>query len=180
LTSEFAPAWALDSPDLAITETSLAICLLRVRAPQMSLIEALGRAFDLSWPEAPNTVAGEAPVVAWMGPGEWAIFAPAEQIASTVAETCRGHLHHLVDLSAGRRLWRVRGPQAGVVVAMGCSLDLHPRTLGPGRCAQSLFAQAPALILPRTTIQAFDIVVDTSFAGHLRDWFSDAFREFQA
>jgi sarcosine oxidase subunit gamma len=176
---EFRPLWALNASGLAITETPLAICILRVRAPDAALFEALARALASPWPSEPNTVAGETPMVAWLGPAEWAIFAPAEQIASMIAEACSGRVHHLVDLSAGRRLWRVQGPQAKAIVAMGCSLDLHPRAFGLGRCAQSLFADVATLIIPQDENRAFDIVADASFAGHLRAWFSDASREFQ-
>jgi sarcosine oxidase subunit gamma len=176
---EFRPLWALNAAGLAIAETPLSICVLRVRAPDAPLFEALGRALGCQWPSEPNTATGETPFVAWLGPAEWAIFAPAEQIASTITQTCSGRVHQLVDLSAGRRLWRVEGPQARAVVAMACSLDLHPRAFGPGRCAQSLFADIAALIISQDENRAFDIVADASFAGHLRAWFSDASREFQ-
>jgi sarcosine oxidase subunit gamma len=177
---ESRPLWALSANGIAITETAPAICILRVRAPDAPLVEALGRALATPWPSDPNTVADGLPLVAWLAPGEWAVFAPADQIRTDIETVCKDRLHHLVDVSAGRRLWRIQGLESRALIAKGCSLDLHPETLGPGRCAQSLMAAVPALLIPQEGNQAFDLVADASFAGHLRAWFTDAAREFLA
>lgn len=172
--------WGLPAAGLSIIETPLAICVLRVRAPDAALSRALGAALALAWPDQPNTTVAGPVRVAWLAPGEWAILAPATEIAERVAAACQDHTHHLADLSAGRRLWRIDGPQSRALLAKGCGLDTHPSVLGPGRCAQSLLAQIPVLLMPKVAGAAFDIVADASFTGHLRAWFSASTLEFQA
>jgi sarcosine oxidase subunit gamma len=45
------------------------------------------------------------------------------------------------------------------------------------QCAQTVFAQTSILLVAQATSNAFDIVADASFAGHLRAWFADAAKE---
>ncbi len=163
---------------VSLVETPLALSMLRVRAPDDGSIAALGAAFGMSWPAAPNLIAGDSPRVACLAPGEWAIFAAGAPVAEKIAGACGNRLHHVADVSAGLRLWRIAGPHAATMIAKGCSLDLHPRVLGPGRCAQTLLAQVPVVLIPEEGGQAFEIVADASLAGHLRAWFADAGWEY--
>jgi sarcosine oxidase, subunit gamma len=174
-----APLWTLSVPGVTITESPVALCRLKVRAVDETLTSALGDALGLSWPTTPNTLSGVRPMVAWVAPGEWAIFATAESICDAVARVCDGRLHQLADLSAGRRQWRIEGVQARTLIAKGCSLDTHPSVLGTGRCAQSLLAQVPILLIPLGEDQSFGVIADASFSGHFRAWLADASREFQ-
>lgn len=177
---ESQPLWSLNVPGLAIAEFAPAVCVLRVRAPDAALIEALGQALGIPWPGEPNTVTDKPARVAWLAPGEWAIFLPADQVQAAIAPACQDRLHHLADVSAGRRLWRVEGTESRALMAKGCGLDLHPRVLGPGHCAQSYLAAVPALIIPQDESGAFDVLADATVCGHLRAWFTDAALEFRA
>jgi sarcosine oxidase subunit gamma len=171
------PRWTLQGPNLAITESPVAVSILRLHRDETSLTDELSKAFGLTWPIVPNTVAGEVVRVAWLAPGEWAIFQPAEEIVAQVKQVCSGHLHHLADISASRRLWRVRGAHSRALIAKGCSLDTHPKAMSAEQCAQTVFAQTSILLVAQATSNAFDIVADASFAGHLRAWFADAAKE---
>jgi sarcosine oxidase, subunit gamma len=173
------PLWALKVPGLTVTETPVALSRLNLRAADETVTSALGAALGLSWPTTPNTVAGAKPMVAWLAPGEWAIFAAAESIFDIIARACDGRLHHLADLSAGRRQWRIEGAKARTLIAKGCSLDTHPSVLGAGRCAQSLLAQVPILLIRDREDLSFGVIADASFSGHLRAWVTDACQEFQ-
>lgn len=164
--------------DILVTETPVAVSVLRVRQPDAAA-PALARAFGQAWAAEPNTIVRGRPDVAWLAPGEWALFEPAAALSGKVEAALAGRTHHLADVSAGRRLWRVEGPEARALLAKGCSLDTDPRTFAEGRCAQSLLAQVHVLIIPAAGSTRFDILADASLAGHLRAWFADAALEFQ-
>ncbi len=175
-----APApWSLISEGLAITESAVSLCVLRVRDPDEALGRALSDAFLMAWPSDVSTVRGDGPRVACLAPGEWAFFSASEHIADRLGSACGARLRHLADVSAGRRLWRVEGPRRREVLAKGCSLDTHAHVFGSGRCAQTLLAQIPVLLLSTADGEAFVVVADVSLAGYLRAWLADAAREYQ-
>lgn len=163
---------------VTITERPLALSMLRIDRESRGVGRRLGKAFNMPWPDAPNTVAQGDVRVAWMAPREWAVFATGAEIEAIVASACKGHLHHLADVSAGRRLWRVEGAHSRALIARGCSLDTHPKAMSAGQCGRTLFAQIPILLLAREAGNSFEIVADVSFAGHLRAWFADATQGF--
>lgn len=165
-------------PGVTITERPVALSVLRIDRESRGLGRKLGKAFNLPWPDAPNTVAQGDVRVAWMAPREWAVFATGAEIETIVASACKGSLHHLADVSAGRRLWRVEGAHSRALIARGCSLDTHPKAMLAGQCARTLFAQIPVLLLAQAAGNSFEIVADVSFAGHLRAWFADATQAF--
>lgn len=172
-------AWSLSAQGLSITKSAVSLCVLRVRDPDVTLLRALGEAFKMDWPSDANTVSGADPLVACLAPGEWALFAAPERLAGLLADVGAGRLCHLADVSAGRRRWRIEGPRHRDIIAKGCSLDTHGAVFGPGRCAQTLLAQIPVLLVSPDG-EEIDLVADVSLAGHLRMWLADAAREFQA
>ena len=114
------------------------------------------------FPTEPNTVAGAA---IWLGPDEWLVLGGRETDFPDAAAA--------VDVSANRVVLELSGADAADVLARGCSLDLHPSVLGPGRCAQTLLARAQ-VILVRDDVDRFRILVRPSFAGYVRAWLRDA------
>lgn len=169
-----------DVTRLSIIESSVSVCGLRVRKLDAALARRLSKSFALPWPMTPNTVSGSSLRVAWLAPDEWAVFAAAESIREKIANACRGQLYHLTDLSAGQRLWQISGPTSAALISKGCSLDIHPAAFRTGQCARTLLAQIPVLLIAREAGPAFDILVDTSLAGHMRAWLFDAAREFES
>jgi len=168
-------------PGLVIREAAPSVSVLRVRDAEAAA-RRLTESFAMAWPTSPNTISGMAPVVAWLSPGEWALWAPFESVAETVEQACAGLTHHLVDVSAGRRIWRIAGPRSRDLIAKGCSLDTDPRVFGPGQCAQTLLAEVAIFLMPQATEEdgsAFDLMADVSLSGHLRAWFVDAALEYQ-
>ena len=114
------------------------------------------------FPTEPNTIAGEA---LWLGPDEWLVLGGREDDFPDADAA--------VDVSANRVVLELSGADAADVLARGCSLDLHPSVLGPGRCAQTLLARAQ-VILVRDDVDRFRILVRPSFAGYLHAWLRDA------
>jgi sarcosine oxidase subunit gamma len=85
----------------------------------------------------------------------------------------------VVDVSAQRTTLLVAGPRARDLLAMGCALDLHPRSFGEGTCAQTTLAQAQVVLVGREG-GAFWVLVRASLAAYLVDWLFDASIEFSA
>jgi sarcosine oxidase subunit gamma len=158
--------------DLTIDESAVELSILRLRSPNAAVQAALTQAFDAPWPSAPNSVAGDEFRVAWLGPGQWALFGPPGEIADRVEAACRGRLHHLADVSSGYRLWILTGAAAPRLINSGCSLDLHPRVFGEGRCARSVLAQIPILLIRRP--DGLDLLAESSLAHYLRSWLARA------
>lgn len=169
--------WSLQRPSLSIIETPVSLSILRVMRDDTEAAAELEAVFGFTWPTQPNSLVETGLRVAWLAPGEWAIFAPADRVRGQVAQACSGRPHHLADLSAGRRAWRISGPSARALIAKGCSLDTHPRVMAQAQCAQTLLTQVSVLMLATPAASTFDIVADVSFAGHLRDWFDQVSQE---
>ena len=114
------------------------------------------------FPTEPNTAAGD---VLWLGPDEWLVLGGRERDYP--------HAAAAVDVSANRVVFELAGADAAAVLARGCSLDLHPGELRPGRCAQTLLGRAE-VVLHRADPETFRILVRPSFAAYLRAWVADA------
>ena len=111
-------------------------------------------------PVAPNTWDGDA---LWLGPDEWLVLNATEHDFADAQAA--------VDVSAARLVLELDGARA--VLAQGCSLDLRPHVLPPGRCAQTLLGRA-TVILQCVDDDTFRIFVRRSFAPYLRAWLEDA------
>ena len=117
----------------------------------------------------------------WLGPDEWLVVTPdrrAERIERGLRDALEGQHAALTDISHGRTVLVLSGPDARVVLAKGCPLDFHPRVFGPGRCAQSRLAKCQVLIHQTDEAPAFDIYVQRSFAQYAWTWLEDAGQEF--
>lgn len=139
--------------------------------------DAVGAELGLTLPDEPNTVAREGELaVLWLGPDEWLVVGGGDE---SRLRTAIGAEHaSVVDVSAQRTTVRVAGPAARDLLAHGCSLDLHPSRFPVGRCAQTMLAHAPVILLP---VAADDcrVLVRASFAQHLADWLLDAALEYR-
>ena len=117
----------------------------------------------------------------WLGPDEWLVVTPErrlDRIERTLRDALEGHHAALTDVSHSRAVIILSGAHAREVLAKGCTLDLHPRVFGPGRCAQSRLAKCQVLIHQTSAASAFEIYVHRSFAHYAWTWLEDAGREF--
>ncbi|MEU9915907.1 sarcosine oxidase subunit gamma family protein [Streptomyces sp. NPDC051001] len=145
--------------------------------------EAVGLALDLQLPLQPNTVVrGGELTVLWLGPDEWLLVGPpgSERELESRIRTAAGDEHVCVtDVSAQRTTLLVAGPRAHDLLAHGCALDLHPRSFGSGRCAQTTLGRTQVIVVARADSRAgFWVLVRSSFAGYLTDWLLDAATEY--
>lgn len=145
--------------------------------------DPVGLALDLPLPLEPNTVvrAGELTAL-WLGPDEWLLVGPpgsGRDLESRIREAAGDEPVSVTDVSAQRTTLLVAGPRARDLLAHGCSLDLHPRTFGPGRCAQTTLGRTQIVLVARDEHRAgFRVLVRSSFAGYLADWLLDAATEY--
>ena len=117
----------------------------------------------------------------WLGPDEWLVVTPdrrLQRIERALRDALEGQHAALTDVSHSRAVVVLSGPHAREVLAKGCTLDLHPRVFGPGRCAQSRLAKCQALIHHTTDAPEFEIHVQRSFAQYAWTWLEDAGQEF--
>jgi sarcosine oxidase subunit gamma len=90
--------------------------------------------------------------LAWLGPDEWLVLGPPDTEGELQGRlrSAVGSAHaSVVDVSAQRTTLLVAGPQARDLLALGCTLDLHPRSFGEGGCAQTMLARAQVVLLRR-------------------------------
>ena len=164
-----------------MAETAAASVTLRALEPlaQVDLRVDAGR-LALPLPTAANTTAEHGGrSLLWLGPDEWLVVAPdgvQEEIERDLREELAraGSWGSVVDVSGQRAGFELAGPFAGDVLAKGCSLDLHPRSFGPARCAQTQLARASVILWRPGAQPVWRILVPSSFAPYLWDWLLDA------
>ena len=123
----------------------------------------------LGFPIRPNTATSwKVADVLWLGPDEWLLVAEAGMAAGLLGglEAAFGAGHRSVlDVSASRVAFELRGPDRLELLASACPLDLHPRSWSEGRCAQSVFGAAQVLLHERGG--ATRVFVRPSFADYV-------------
>ncbi len=140
------------------------------------------RALGFALPVEPNTISeGDGNQAMWLGPDEWLITTPPDEgrfVADRLAEALDGVHSSVTDISGGQTLINLFGERARDVLAKGCSLDLHPRAFGEGRCAQTLVSGANVILIWAGPEPSFDLIVRRSFADYLALWLHDAALEY--
>ena len=162
---------------------------LRVE-PKERVADAVGLALDAPLPTEPNTTvtAGDLSVL-WLGPDEWLVIGPAGSgplLERRLRVAVAGEVASVVDVSAQLTTLVVAGARATDLLAHGCSLDLHPRAFGVGRCAQTMLARAQVVLIAgdpvaeggRPDEPVYRVLVRASFARYLAEWLLDAATEY--
>jgi sarcosine oxidase subunit gamma len=168
-------------PRLTVSEPQRpSAAILRLRPVTDGDLTILGRALKLDWPYQPNTSAELAGGrVFWLAPGEWALFdVGTAAVTAALGSVQADHLPHLSDVSGAWVRFRLDGAATRELLAKGCGLDLHPREFAAGECAQTRLADIYVLLHHAASPDRFDLYVDTSLAGHLAQWLTQAAQEF--
>lgn len=152
--------------------------------------EAVGKELGLALPTDGGTSARSGDLrVLWLGPDEWLVVGPpgAEGTLEARLRSAVGtEQASIVEVSAQRTTLLLSGPRIRDLLALGCALDLHPRSFGVGSCAQTMLAHAPVVLVGLEPTgagaagPAFWVLVRASFATYLIDWLLDASVEFTA
>ena len=173
---------ASEEPGVRLSERAfLGHINLRGDASDEGFLRGAETALGVSVPlEANTTVQGPQVTALWLRPNEWLLLTPPDQQQQTAAalgSDLSNVLAAVTDVSGGQTIINIHGPQAREVLRKGCTLDLHPRAFGAGRCAQTNLAKATAIIRQLDDSPSFDIVVRRSFADYLVRWLVDAARK---
>jgi sarcosine oxidase, subunit gamma len=138
-------------------------------------VDALAPMLGFELPLEPNSVAGDERLAAlWLGPDEWLVVGPADEMEMRDALAPVGG--SVVDVSANRTTLELRGARVRELLEFGCPIDLHPRVFGPGCCAQTLLARANVLIWFVTDGHepVYRLLLRPSFAAYVTAWLADA------
>jgi sarcosine oxidase, subunit gamma len=159
----------------------IACGVLRIRNPSSDDLAKLGDVLGQSFPSLPNTVSGRNPSIFAVAPNEWFIASDAalDSVTDSIAGVLKSRTFHFADVSDGRSVFSIAGGMALELLARGCSLDLHARAFAVDRCAQTLFAQIPALLHLHSGEPDFCLYVDASYEAYLQAWFARAVRNLE-
>nr|WP_246174235.1 sarcosine oxidase subunit gamma family protein [Paraburkholderia hayleyella] len=169
---------------------------LRERA-FLDLVTVRGDAADTAFTRAVNSVtgcdlsatpnththtvtSGAQAEVLWLGPDEWLVRSHEPQHATLEAalrEALAGQFAAVVDVGSGHTVLEASGQRVREVLARGCPLDLHPRVLAPGQCAQSHYFKAAIVLVPLLG-ERYELIVRRSFADYCCRIMLDAAQPF--
>ena len=140
----------------------------------------LEQALGIAWPnETGACLSGRVEIIC-AGPTDWLVIAPdpdGAELLQRLDEALVGSPFRATNVSQALSRFEIDGPEARVLLAKGCSLDLHPSHFPPCRCARTRFAGMPMIV--RCIRQfTFECIVTSSYADYLRSWLTDAAIEF--
>ena len=155
--------------------------VLRGNADDRAFTEGVERVLGLALPTAPCTFVADAAAAAyWLGPGEWLLLVAdhtqTAALESGLREAVRAHFS-AVDVSGGQTLINLSGPAVAEVMKKSCVYDFSAANFPAGRCVQTVFAKAGALVA-KTADGSLDVIIRRSFADYLAEWLLDAGREY--
>lgn len=140
-------------------------------------VQRLASTLGFALPVVPNTIgARDERRALWLGPDEWLVVGPDGQqeiLAQALRHGLNGTVGSIVDVSANRTMLEVGGQKARELLSHGVPIDLDARTLGPGRCAQTLLAKAQ-VVIERHHDELFHLYIRSSFAHYAAEWLLDA------
>ncbi len=152
---------------------------LRLDAADGRLRQAVEGALGEPLPRIPGSLtAGASRDVLWLGPDEWLVRgqhtdAPAlvDRMAAAVPDDA---VVSVTDVTAGQQALCLEGPGSTALLARGCTLDLHPAILVPGRCLRTTLAKAPVILYRRDESPLLRLIVRRSLAPYLWQWLGRA------
>lgn len=154
---------------------------LRGNPSDRAFMSAVGRSLDILLPTEPCTsIQQQDKSALWLGPDQWLITCPRDQTIDVIGKLDKalGSVHSATtDVSVGRIVIRLTGPNVRDVLAKGCPLDLHEREVKLGYVAGSVLAKITALIHLQDD-EAIDLYVGRSFADYIWAWLESAGLEY--
>ena len=116
-----------------------------------------------------------------LSPGQWMLVSTEEaqkdSFAGSIADQIEG-IGHVSNQSDSRVCFRLSGPAARAAMAKGCRLDLHPKVVRTGFCAQTVMAQIGVILHQVDDTPTYHMLVYSGFARDFRDWIEAAALEF--
>jgi len=174
-------AEAAGAPGVTLAERRpLSIVHVAGKIADKAFADGVKKACGCALPTAPCTVSSNADLsIAWLSPTRWLVIAPDRGpgiLEKSLREAC-GDSGAIIDVSHGRTVIRIDGPNARNVLMKGAPLDFHHKVFTPGRTAQSAISQC-GVVLVCVADDAFDLYVFRGFGLHMWEWLNDAAAEY--
>lgn len=171
----------LDDPGVVCRECpDRAFVNLRGDAGEARLRNAAQQVAGVALPREPGTWNhADRSRAYWLGPDEWLLVVAGDvglEVEGQLRDALDGRFS-VTDVTGAHVQVELSGPDVGKVLQKSSPYDFHPRNFPPGRCAQTVFAKATALVAARDD-GAFDIVFRRSYAEYLMRWLADAASEY--
>lgn len=167
---------------LAIVEAAWCRHLsIRGHAESPVVAEAILSLTGLALPTQPLSCQSNASArIFWQGPSEWMLVVDdqgSESIESDLRQALAGEHAAVVDVSGGQTLLTLSGPALSQVLQKSSPYDFHPHNFPPGKCVQTTFGKAGALVaqLEENTVT---LLVRRSFSDYIGKWLLDAAAEY--
>ena len=129
-----------------------------------------GAAFGAELPLSPlSSSTATKRVALWMGPDEWTLLAPEEDLRSVfdgMEDRLSGQPHALVDISDRSEAIIVSGNKAVWLLNTGIFMDFSPEIFPVGTVTRTLFHKAPVMIW-RTGPDTFVVEAWVSFMDYV-------------
>jgi sarcosine oxidase, subunit alpha len=160
-------------------QTPLVKVLVRA-SPQGGAATSLGTPFGRARRD-PNGV-----LVIGSGPDEWLLLAPpnARDVVAAQIDTTGGEPVSVIDVTHGRALMRLSGPDSQRLLAKVCAIDLSDAVTPDGAAFRSSVAKVATDVVrddlpsPEGTVPSYLLHCERSSGQYLFDALLDAGREF--
>ena len=153
---------------------------LRGDAGDLRLRRAVAQVAGVDLPREPGTWNhADRSRAYWLGPDEWLLVVEDDDglaVERRLRDALDGRFS-VADVTGAQIQLELSGRHVGKVLQKSSPYDFHPRNFPSGRCTQTVFAKATALVAARED-GAFDIVLRRSYADYLVRWLADAAAEY--
>ena len=170
------------SPGLTVVEAALCRHLsIRGRAESPGFADAIRSVTGLTLPTSPLSCQSSANAhIFWQGPSEWMLVMnqqDSETIESDLRKALAGEQAAVVDVSGGQTLLTLSGPALAEVLQKSSPYDFHSSNFLPGKCVQTTFGKAGALVA-QLEDHSVTLLVRRSFSDYIGKWLLDAAAEY--
>lgn len=167
-----------ENPGLVIAQRhNLGIVALTVRQGRFTeLANTVHLHYGLECPRAPRLVQGEAISLIGSGDDHWIAVSERfkhNELHAELATRLDG-MASVTDQSDGRVILRLSGRRVRDVIAKIFSIDLHPRSFGPGSAASTGAGHITAQLWQSDDAPTYEIMVFRSFAVSCLRWIKDS------
>jgi heterotetrameric sarcosine oxidase gamma subunit len=139
---------------------------------------ALEKALGLALPHPGKAAAADARAALWVGPGRWFVVEQGRGDLATRLETAAAGSLAVTDLSHSRTVLRLWGAKVFDVLAKGCAVDLHPRSVAAGDSIVTGLARHAVVLHVVDAAPTVDVYVYRSFGQDLFEWLTEAASEY--
>lgn len=144
---------------------------------QAAIAKVLLFEFGLTLPMTPTAVTQGDLTIVWAGPFQWLAVSRQKNVVSQLTNSLKGYAA-ISDQSDGRIVIIIQGARVRDLLAKGCSVDLHPRSLSRDGTVLTTIGGIGAQLWQVQNSDAFYIVVARSMAGSFWSWLTHSGLEF--